>query len=469
MAADTLFGQAPSALTLLQFTTAIGDAVRRVPVLQGAWVVAELSDVRVAGGHCYMELIEKNQAGQTVAKLRATIWQSRFQYIRHKFYGATGRDITTGLKVMLFGAASHHQLYGLSFTVNDIDPSYTLGDMERLRREILEALSREGIMDRNKALEMSPAPQRIAVISAEGAAGYGDFMNHLMGNQEGFVFYPHLIPAVMQGERTSASVRQALEFVEQTIDLWDCVAIVRGGGATTDLNGFDDYELARAVALFPLPVIVGIGHERDRTVLDEIAHTRLKTPTAVAAYFVDTLRGSYEHTCSLAEGVARYTSERLNGEIRRLVNCESLIPALATARIEGARSLLERELGRIPVLVRSRIAAASTRLDAVGDMVSALSGKIVSVNGQKLSDIELRMATALRTALRREDARVNGLTTLINALSPVNTLRRGYSVTRVNGRAVTDASMLTEGTVMVTQLRDGSITSVVSQKPSAKY
>lgn len=448
-------------MSLLQFTTVIGDTVRRNPALQKAWVIAELSDVRLNGGHCYMELIEKNAAGQTVAKLRAAIWANRFQYIRCKFYSATGRDIMTGLKVMLFGDAGYHPIYGLSFTVNDIDPSYTLGDMERLRREILMRLHNEGLLQVNKSRMLPPAPQRIAVISASGAAGYGDFMNHLMGNAEGFVFYPVLIPAVMQGDRTSASVREALQFVEQTIDLWDCVAIVRGGGATTDLNGFDDYDLARAVATFPLPIVVGIGHERDRTVLDEIAHTRLKTPTAVASFFVDTLRGAYERVGSMVDGITRYTTDRISGEMRRLTNCEALIPAFAEARLSSARSRLDKEISRIPVLVSSRISQAKGRVDMMGKLMETLAPRTCSRSLEKINDTISRLSLAADSALKRNLAKIESLESMVKVLNPDNTLRRGYSITRVNGKAITDSSVLPKGTRIMTRLHHGSIESEV--------
>lgn len=426
-------------LTLSQLTAGIGQAIRMAPGLQNAWVTAELSDVRLSGGHCYMELIEKNPAGQTVAKIRATIWANRFNYIRSKFMGATGRDIATGMKVLLNGAAAHHPLYGLSFSVNDIDPSYTLGDMERLRREILMQLHREGVLENNRKLSMTPVPQRIAVISAAGAAGYGDFINQLEGNPEGFVFYPCLFQAVMQGDRTSESVRQALEMIEMTVDLWDCVAIVRGGGATTDLNGFDDYALAKAVATFPLPVIVGIGHERDRTVLDEIAHTRLKTPTAVAAFLTDSLRNAWTRATSLCDWTARYSADRLNGEARRLTNAEAMIPALAQARLSAARALLEREATRIPLLAGSRIAAASSRLDGMARLLGA------NAMGR----------------LQAASHRLDKLNALVGALSPANTLKRGYSVTRVNGHAVTSVNDAPRGTVIETQLYDGTVRSTV--------
>lgn len=461
MNSGNLFAEAPRAMTLSQFTTAIGNAVRMTPALQGAWVVAELSDVRVNGGHCYMELIEKNASGQTVAKLRATIWAQRFQYIRQKFISATGREVMTGMKVMLYGAATHHSLYGLSFSVGDIDPSYTLGDMERLRREILERLHREGVIGLNRALQMPEAPQRIAVISAEGAAGYGDFINQLAGNAEGFVFYPFLFPAVMQGDRTSGSVRYALELIEQTIDLWDCVAIVRGGGATTDLNGFDDYELARAVATFPLPVVVGIGHERDRTVLDEIAHTRMKTPTAVAAFFTDTLRSSYNKVRTSVDAIMRYSADRLQGEQRRVANIEVMLPAIADSRLKAARAELERDMTRIPMLVSSRLSTASGRLEMLGKMVEVQSMAQTSRASQRLDDIRTRLDLASANVVKRENARIENLESLIEVLSPDNTLKRGYSITRINGRAVTDASLLKKGDEIVTRLYSGEIKSEV--------
>lgn len=455
--------QAPPAMTLLQFTTAIGNAVRMSPVLQGAWVIAELSDLRVSGGHCYMELIEKSPSGQTVAKMRATIWQNRFQYIRQKFYASTGRDVANGLKVMLYGAATHHTLYGLSFSVADIDPSYTLGDMERLRREILMRLGREGVLNRNKSLTMPPLPQRIAVISAEGAAGYGDFMKQLEGNAEGFVFYPFLFQAAMQGDRTSQSVRGALEMIESTIDLWDCVAIIRGGGATTDLNGFDDYDLAYAVATFPLPVVVGIGHERDRTVLDEIAHTRLKTPTAVAAFFIDTLRSSFDRVGAMVDYVVRYGSERIMGENRRLANVEAMIPALASTRLLAAGSRLDREMSRLPVIVNARLSKEHMRMDSLRDMIGVLAGQRASVASDKLSQLSSALQTASASILRRETDRVAGLGDMVSVLSPDNTLRRGYSITRCDGKAVTDPSRLPPGARITTSFLHGSVDSVVSK------
>ena len=436
-------------------------AVNSSPRLIGAWVVAELSDVRINGGHCYMELIEKNDAGQTVAKLRATIWQSVFNVLRRKFFNATQKDIMTGLKVLLKGNASHHSLYGLSFNITDIDPSYTLGDMERLRQEILMKLTKEGVIGYNKSREMPIAPQRIAIISAAGAAGYGDFINQLHSNEEGFVFYTHLFPAVMQGDRTSGSVTQALDYIESTIDLWDCVAIIRGGGATTDLNGFDDYSLARKVATFELPVVVGIGHERDRTVLDEIAHTRMKTPTAVAAFFISSLRNAYSMAGNLMEDVIRISNDKINGEQQRLASYTSLIPALANSRLSSASALLQREMTRIPVLAGARISKEQQRLDGMKAMIDSLYRSRTAVAKRRLEEISASLSFLTENIIKKEMASVCRLESMIEVLSPSNTLKRGYSITRLNGKAVKDVADLKKGDLLVTTLPNGEVKSSV--------
>lgn len=454
-----LLDPTPQAMTLLQYVTAMGNAIRRDPALQGAWVTAELSDVRIAGGHCYMELIEKSESGQTTAKLRAMIWQSSLGRIRHTFLSATGRELGSGMKVMVYGTASHHPVYGLAFTISAIDPSYTLGDMERIRREILTRLTRENVVDLNKKLQLTPAPQRIAVISAAGAAGYGDFINQLESSAEGFVFYTALFPAVMQGENCATSVADALERVEMTIDLWDLVVIIRGGGATTDLNGFDNYELARRVATFPLPVAVGIGHERDRTVLDEIAHTRCKTPTAVASWLIDYLRQSHTRLMSMADFCARYASERTSGENMRLANIAALIPAAAGDALTSARMRLSAIASTIPATAAGRIARENGRLSTVRSLLNAITTTQTSRCSRQLDDISRRVEECAGRTIESGFRRIESLEALVKALDPVNTLRRGYSVTRVNGHAITSVNGITPGTILQTTLADGTIDS----------
>ena len=450
-----------SPLSLSQFARAVGDAVRREPLTQNAWIIAELSDVRIAGGHCYMELIEKDTRGATTAKMRAMIWAGSLPSLRRKFFQATGRDIAAGLKVMVLGSATHHNVYGLSVNITDIDPSYTLGDIERLRREILERLAKEDIIGMNKLQYLPPDAQRIAVISAPGAAGFGDFMKQLDGNQRGFRFYTHLFAAVMQGERTSASVREALDRVEQTIDLWDCVAIVRGGGATSDLNGFDEYELARRVATFPLPVLVGIGHERDRTVLDEIAHTRLKTPTATGAFLVDRLEQAWQLASMLARRAADFAAERLNGDRMRLSHAEASLPMIAASRISEARMRLSRSASLIPHAVSGRIARSLAALDSLPRIMAMAAASRKEAETARLARTADIMTEAVAARTSGAADKLQSLTRLVEALSPVSTLKRGYSITRVNGKAVSDPAALRPGDLVSTTLAGGEFTAKV--------
>ena len=447
---------APAAISLSQYQQMLGDTIRMNRNLHGAWITAELSDVRVAGGHCYMELIEKDErSGTMLAKMRAMIWASSLYALRSKFYAATGRDIQSGLKVMVRGSVAHHNVYGLSFTISDLDPTYTMGDLERQRREILERLRREGKLDLNHQKELPVTPQRIAVISAPGAAGYGDFMQHLVNSPEGFVFYPLLIPAVMQGERTAESVLDALERVEQTLDLWDCVVIIRGGGSTTDMHGFDNYELAERVATFPLPVVVGIGHERDRNVLDEIACVRCKTPTAVADFLVNRLRDSYNRTVDLTRRIAQYASERIQGESMRIANIESLLPARVEAGVmRGERRIMELA-HRMEAAASRRVRVEETHTMELAHRMQVAASRRLMGEELRISRIALRMEGALRTITERPAMLLRNFENMLRILSPENTLKRGFSITKINGRAVYNASSLKPGDMIETVYADG--------------
>lgn len=460
---NNLFSSLPDgAMTLTQLTAHVGNALRMRPELQHAWVTAELSDVRAAGGHCYMELVEKNSAGQTIAKLRANIWRSTFIALQRKFSDATGRNISTGMKVMVQGSVTHHAIYGISFNITDIDPSYTLGDIERLRREILATLEREGVAEVNKSLLLPPAPQRIAVISAAGTAGYGDFCNQLANNSEGFVFYPHLFPAVMQGDRTAPSVMAALDAVEAGGDFWDAVVILRGGGATTDLISFDNLELARRVATFPIPVIVGIGHERDNTALDYVANTRCKTPTAVAEFLIDTLRTSYSHVKDCVNFIIRYSTQSIRGEAQRVMTAGNLIGTVASTRVARESSRLDALTRALPLATATRLSMGRQKLEAAMAAVSNVTGGRIRLEAQRVGALQPRVIDAARAASRREHDRLLRLESLLNVLSPEATLRRGYSITMCDGHAVTSIADVAEGSTITTRLPDGTVTSTVN-------
>lgn len=453
------------ALSLRQYTSEIANSIRTNPVLQSRWVIAELSDVSERGGHCYMELVEKDDRGMTIARLRGTIWANNFLYkIKPKFEQTTGQKFKSGLKVMLFGSASFHEQYGLSFNITDVDPSFTIGDMERIRREIIETLTLEGVVNCNKMLQMPRVPQRIAIVSAKGAAGYGDFMNQLQSNPMGFKFYTHLFEATMQGETTSKSVMKALNDIEMTIDLWDCVVIIRGGGATSDLNGFDNLELARRVATFSLPVVVGIGHERDRTVLDDIANIRVKTPTAAAEWLIMCAQQTLDQTLALANQVARYVKDRMLGVSKQLSHIEGAIPIIAKQQIIKSKSNLAAIASALPYMTKNRILSANRTIDALArDVQHNVIGKI-SAAQTYLKTMSDALANAAPKAIANHDKRLKSLENIVEALSPQKTLRRGFSLTKVNGKTVKSVGQLADNDVITTYLADGQITSVVNNK-----
>lgn len=461
----TFIGETPKAYTLSEFSRFVAKAMSREPVLMGAWVIAEISDMSTSGGHCYMNLIEKDQSGTTIARMRATIWANTFTRIRYDFREKTGKDIANGMKVRLYGGANYHINYGLSFNVGAIDPSYTLGDLERLRREILAALQREGIIDCNRNLRISEPPRRIAVISSEKAAGYGDFINQLSHNSVGAEFHTMLFPAIMQGDKTAGSVINALDLVEETAPIagWDCVVIIRGGGATTDMNGFDDLLLARKVATFPIPVIVGIGHERDRCVLDEIACIRCKTPTAVAAWLIDSIGIAWQRASDLCSRIASYASERLKGEHIRIQALETMIPALAEARLNGARLRLHSISASLPAAAREATSKARLRLESITTTLRIASHARVEKEYPTLQALATSLRQAALSRLDKEKNSLKNLENLIKVLDPTATLKRGYSITRINGIAVTNPSQAKPGSTLETLTAEGKITSTVAE------
>lgn len=428
------------AYTLSQITRRLAEVVAADTLLRGAWLVAETVDVRVSGGHCYLELIEKDAAGRPVARCRATIWANVFRGLAGQFYAATGRQFGSDLKVMVYGAVNYSPVYGLSVNISAINPAYTMGDAMRMRNEMIKRLTAEGIIDLNRTLPWRLFPQRIAVISAPNAAGYGDFINQLYSNPMRLRFATRLFPAVMQGERTAPSVITALERVAAEQEQWDCVVIIRGGGGTSDLASFDNYDLAANIAQFPLPVIIGIGHERDITLLDYVANMRVKTPTAAAEWLI--ARGAALLGALQAMGAAmlQAVTDRMAGCHRQLAFYSGQLPALAGAVMAKTHKRLQATESALTMLIDRRIMPARSRLDA----------------------IEAQMAQASVHALQRERQRLDAAARLLDVLSPEATLRRGYTITRVGGHAVSSVADVPAACQIVTQFADGEIKSTIS-------
>lgn len=385
------------------------------------WVQAELSDVRVnPAGHCYVEFVQKEARGNNlIAKARGTVWSNVFRLLRPYFERETGQSFSAGIKVLVQVQVEFHELYGYSLTITDIDPSYTVGDMVRRRREILRQLEEEGVLSLNKELPVPALPQRIAVISSATAAGYGDFCHQLASNPYGLQFFPELFPAIMQGDRVEASILEALDRIHAARDEWDVVVIIRGGGAVSDLSGFDTYLLAAACAQFPLPVITGIGHERDDTVLDMVAHTRVKTPTAAAEYLINRAYEAAMRLEALADTLRTLAIGRLEGQRRRLTDMILRLPQMASSGLANERDRLTRLWGRAASATALMLQAGHHQLQLLGQRTDACDvGRI---------------------------------------------LAKGFSLTTVNGHAVTDASTLHVGDVVHTRVAKGTIISEVKE------
>lgn len=431
-----------AALTLYELNSMVRDVVE-LGMPGSYWVEAELSEVRERSGHCYMELVQKDLTGNsTVARASARCWRSTWASVRPGFEQVTGEHFRAGLKVLLQVHAQFHENFGFSWIVTDIDPAYTLGDMARRRQEIIRILKEEGVFDLNKELCLSLFASRIAVVSSESAAGYGDFCNQLDTNAYGFAFSVRLFPAVMQGERTEGSIISALDAINSEADDFDCVVIIRGGGAVSDLSAFDSLALAENVANFPLPVITGIGHERDESVLDMVANKRVKTPTAAAALLIENLKHTYD----------------------RIVQAQERISVSVSRRMDYERVRLERVSGRIPVLFSLVKTRQQARIDSLFARVGAAAGRIVAEERLRLDRLSVALAPTVRQRLSAENHRLELLGQRISAVDPAILLRRGYSITLHNGRAVYSPDQLSDGDVIETRLAEGNVRSVVRNK-----
>lgn len=401
--------------SLIELNRMVRDAIE-CEMPDEYWVEAELSECRESRGHCYMELIQKDEQTATpVAKASAKCWANKWLAIRPYFERTTGQTLHAGMKVLLQVYPQFHEAYGFSWIVNDIDPTYTIGDMARKRQEIIKKLKDEGVFDLQKELQLPLFCQHIAVISSQTAAGYGDFCNQLADNPYGFQFETQLFPAIMQGEGVEQSIIDALERIYNTD--FDCVVIIRGGGATSDMSGFDTLALAENVANFPIPIITGIGHDRDESILDMVSHTRVKTPTAAAALLIDHLKVVLDTLIDSQNRITRYTQQRLTALKSQLATIQELIPRI------------------FPVIKAQQEA--------------------------KLNTIEQKLPLLASQRLTTEHHRLELISEKLKALDPTLLLARGYSITLHNGKAVKDATTLHEGDEIETRLAKGSVRSMV--------
>jgi exodeoxyribonuclease VII large subunit len=404
------------------------------------WVEAELSECRESRGHCYLELIQKEEGEATpIAKASAKCWASKWSMLRPHFERTTGQPLRAGMKVLLRVYPQFHEAYGFSWIVSDIDPTYTLGDMARKRQEIIRQLKAEGVFDLQRELQLPLFPQRVAVISAATAAGYGDFCRLLSDNDYGFHFAVTLFPAVMQGEQVEESVISALNLIYDSLQDFDVVVIIRGGGATSDLSGFDTLALAENVAQFPLPIITGIGHERDESVIDMVSYQRVKTPTAAAAFLVSQLKLVLDVVEEAQHRISHLTQQKLTLLNTRLSALAAAVPRLFSVVKTRHETRLDQLFNRLAGLIQQRTTGQQERLEAYRQ----------------------RLPLLMERRLTSECHRLELATEKLKMLDPQQLLRRGYSITLKDGKAVRDPASLHPGDTIETRVEKGTVTSIV--------
>ncbi|MEE1316159.1 MAG: exodeoxyribonuclease VII large subunit [Prevotella sp.] len=426
-------------LTLYELNSLVKETIE-LTFTQQFWVEAELADATERRGHLYLDLVQKDEHSATpIARASARCWASVWASVRPRFERTTRQRLTAGMKVLLRVYPQFHQAYGFSWIVTDIDPTYTLGDMQRQRQEIIDRLKRDGVFDMQRELTLPMFCQRIAVISSATAAGFGDFCNHLQHNDYGFHFAVELFPAIMQGEQVEPTVISALDSINSRIDDFDCVVIIRGGGATVDMSGFNTLLLAENVANFPLPIITGIGHDRDESIIDMISFMQVKTPTAAAAFLIERLLNVSERITAATSSITRCVQEKLEYERIRLT-------ALST---------------RIPILFSLTKTRQLSIIDSLTQRMTAAVQQDIRQRQHQLQIAAQRLATATQRTMQQEQHRLQMLTQRTAALDPAAILRRGFSMTLCNGRFVTDASQMNNGDIMETRLANGTVLSRV--------
>ena len=428
-------------LTLYELNNIVRQTIE-LTLCDEYWIRTEISELHV-NRHCYMEFVQKDDNGNgLIAKARAQVWANRWSIIKPMFERTTGQSLSAGMQVLVKVQVTFHEQYGYSLNVTDIDPTYTLGDIARRRQEILKNLREEGVETMNKELPLPRLLQRIAVISSATAAGYSDFCNQLNNNKKGLAFKTELFQATMQGKDVEDSVIAALNRIAERIEEWDVVVIIRGGGSTSDLSGFDSLPLAENVAQFPLPIITGIGHERDDTIIDLISHTRVKTPTAAADFIV------------------HHQEEELNN-IEYLANA---LTHLADKLILSQSARISHLAEKIPMLFSAIKAKQETHLHQILSILNAKSTQHLENQKNKVQMLNTQLGLLAPLIITKQKHRIELIDSKLDYASPDRILQLGFSITRIDGKAIRHSDTIHEGDTIETTLASGTIKSTVTWK-----
>ena len=434
------------------------------------WVIAEISELKENNaGHCYIELIEKHPDEKNVrAHIKAIIWSNRYRFLRAFFENATGESLREGLKILIKTKVEYHELYGLSLVISDIDPAFTIGEMAVKKQLIIKKLEQEGVFSMNKEIEFPNVPQRIAVISSKNAAGYSDFINHLKNNSFGYVFYTALIEASLQGKETEQDIISALDRIALYSYLFDLVVIIRGGGSQTDLSWFDNYNIAYHVTQFPLPVVTGIGHDKDISITDMVAHTALKTPTAVADFLVDSVARAENHIVELSTEIINISRSIFEKNRARIESSGNKLFPLAQIMISDVNNRLSAGLIEIINIGKAKIIKAGL-IPANQESRLASATKSYSSGAElKLKQNIQRLNSGSNNCFGVNHLILNGLANKLQILNPENVLQRGFSITTINGRILRNCDQIAKDDLINTQLYEGSLRSTVVDKRNRK-
>lgn len=451
-----------SQLKLSELNEKIKDSINTT-LQDSYWIIAEVNQLSAAhNGHAYLELIEKNPKNNKItAKARATIWASTFSMLKPYFEHTTGNQFKEGIKILISVTVTFHFVYGLSLNVLDIDPVYTLGDLEKQKLETINQLKSDGIFDMNKEIEIPLIPQKIAVISSKTAAGYGDFINQLQDNSENYKFYYYLFPAVMQGDKSEESIIAALDKIYENETSFDLVVIIRGGGSKMDLSSFDNYNLALNICQFPLPIITGIGHQRDETIADLVANTSLKTPTAVANFLISQLSNFENIITNKQSYLYDLVSAKINNEISSLNNSFSNFNRLINSSLKDKNYELESIKGKLNRIGNNyiknkikNIALKESKLQQLTSNIFLSQKNILLLKKQKLE-------TSLSSYFLKQKYNLEIASNIVELKNPKNILKRGYSVTTQNGKLLKNSDQAKKGELIETELFEGKIISEI--------
>lgn len=425
------------------------------------WVKAEISEIKENyNGHCYLELVEKNSGDINIkARLRAVIWSNRYRFIKTFFENSAGESIKAGMKILVKVRIEYHEIYGLSLAINDIDPAFTIGEMAMKRQQILKKLEDEGVLNMNKELEFPYVPQRIAVVSSRSAAGYTDFMKHLSENNNGYVFYSYLFEAPLQGSETESGIISALERIAGHIEKFDVVVIIRGGGSQTDLSWFDNYNIAYFITQFPIPVITGIGHEKDFSVTDIVAHRSLKTPTAVADFLVDCMINAENHILEIRNELTGISLKIIEQTKERIISAKVRLIPMARLMISGFREELSAALVDMISTGKEYVHRAKLIPESRKARLASGTKSLLNSRSNMISGFSQSIGKNSKSFILTCDNTLNGFENSLKILNPVNVLNRGYTITSMNGKIIKDRYELKEEDQIETRFRDGSVKS----------